>query len=94
MSDDREFKNLDEMNKFLRGDPRPEIDPVGRSIDEMGHEIERLRAVLQVIANDGCGMARIKHKKTLWCPDFYGDSDDWCWCCIARRALEGGGEDD
>ena len=52
-------------------------------------EIERLREALRAIANGGCGLAVIKGSETRSCPDLY-EPDDWCWCCIARRALDGG----
>ena len=68
---------------------------IDRSFDEdpedpavLKREIERLRGTLREIANDGCGMARIKDNRTLWCSDLYEERDKWCWCCIAHGALE------
>jgi hypothetical protein len=54
---------------------------------KLGKENDRLRLVLTQIANDGCGLP----SKKGTCRDQHPDPDDrseWCWCCIAREALE------
>ena len=61
--------------------------PIGEQENEdLRKENKRLREALLTITNDGCGMARIRGNRTLWCPDLY-ERDDWCWCCIALLAL-------
>jgi hypothetical protein len=56
-----------------------------RQLDHYRSILARLKkteAVLREIANDGCGMSvacREQH------PD---DRSDWCWCCMAKDALE------
>ena len=50
--------------------------------------------VLKSIANDGCGCVRIVKDgvgtRSLCCSDLHPkDPSEWCWSCIARRALDG-----
>ena len=63
------------------------VSTLEEALAERDRRIKRLQKTLQIIANDGCGMAIIKDNKTFWCPDLY-ERDDWCWCCIARSVLE------
>jgi hypothetical protein len=46
--------------------------------------LEKVEQVLLEIANDGCGMSAGKTCRQQH-PD---DRSDWCWCCMAREALE------
>ena len=61
-------------------------------LSEAEAEVERLRAVLRSIANDGCYMP-----DEMTCPERTDDREGWCWSCIAHAAIvdevkPGGGE--
>lgn len=54
-------------------------------------ELERLTRIADVmeqIASHGCGCAQMVSEKWLFCPDMSSDPETWCWCCIAREALQ------
>jgi hypothetical protein len=50
-------------------------------------ERDALREALVRIANDGCGFSAPNVRP---CYESERGEDDWCWCCIAHVALEGG----
>jgi hypothetical protein len=53
-------------------------------------ERDALRGALVRIANDGCGFSA----PNVPCYESERGEDDWCWCCIAHVALEGGDRGD
>lgn len=63
-------------------------DDRAKQIEDLQAERDLYLSVLKEIANDECGLQFWNDGKTCWelCPD---DQGEWCWCCIARKALEG-----
>jgi|GEM_PF-5802599 len=57
---------------------------------------DAVREAAERAANDGCGCVRSEPDpdgigvRILWCPDRWpGDTEQWCWSCQMRAALDG-----
>ncbi len=69
------------------GSTRPDL------IDRLCDEVDRLRAVLELIAIDGCGLGGPDPDNPVgpWTTcRTHGPEDkaEWCWSCILADALE------
>ena len=91
-----EVERLKERNRFIVDDCNKRLRQLQKQVIALQdnttcwkEENDRLRAALEEIANDGCGLVEedVEPEKWATCIGKGLPKEDSCWCCNARRAL-------